>query len=180
MLFMPTTIEGVMVVQSEALSDARGHFARVFCAEEFASAGLEPTNVQMAMSHNFEKSTLRGLHFIPESEGEAKLVRCIAGTLFDVAVDFRPLSPTFGTWTSVELSAGDLCALYIPRGCGHGFMTLSPNTDVLYQFSEFHRPGVEKGIRWDDPGLAITWPTAPAVMSERDRALPLMSQVFWA
>jgi dTDP-4-dehydrorhamnose 3,5-epimerase len=174
MEFLHTSIKGVIEIRPTAMRDDRGHFVRTFCEREWAAQGLEQTTKQMALSHNLQTGTLRGLHYIPEAEGEAKLVRCVRGRIFDVAVDMRPGSATFGKWTGLELSADNLTALYIPRGVAHGFITLEPMTDVAYQFSEFHRPGTERGIRWNDPEIEITWPTPPSVISERDRTLPML------
>ena len=122
----------------------------------------------------------RGLHVIPEAVGEAKLVRCVRGGIFDVAVDLRPNSPSFGRWTGVELTADNYLALFLPRGVAHGYLTLTDAAEVAYQFSAFHRPGIEKGIRWDDPDVAIAWPFAPTVLSDRDRNLPALADSEFA
>ena len=167
-----TSLPGVIEIHPSPHRDDRGHFARTYCADTFAAAGLEPVTAQMALSHNRLRGTLRGLHVIPEPIGEAKLVRCVRGSAFDVAVDLRPGSATFGRWTAVELSADNLVALYLPKGVAHGFLTREDATDIAYQFSAAHRPGVETGIRWDDRDIGIDWPFAPVVMSDRDRALP--------
>lgn len=172
MRFEPTAISGVTVVRSDAHEDGRGSFRRTYCAQDFRDAGLEPVEAQAAISRNARAGTLRGLHVIPEAEGEAKLVRCIAGRVFDVAVDLRPASPTYGKWTALELSADNGLALHLARGIGHGFVTLERGCDVAYQFSRPHRAGIERGVRWDDPDLAIDWPRAPEILSERDGALP--------
>jgi len=177
MEFVETSIPNVMRVVSEPHHDERGHFVRTFCDEAFGRAGLELPTAQMAVSYNAKKGTLRGLHFIPAADGECKLVRCIRGAVFDVAVDLRPESPTFRHWTSIELSARNMDALYIPRGIAHGFVTLSDDADILYQFSQPHRPGLEQGVAWDDPDIAVDWPLSPVVMSDRDKSLPLVSQI---
>jgi len=111
------------------------------------------------------------------AEGESKLVRCVRGAIFDVAVDLRQGSPTFRQWTGLELNAENMNALYIPRGVAHGFVTLSDNADILYQFSEPHRPGLEQGVAWNDPDIGVTWPISPTVMSDRDKTLPPLSQI---
>ena len=177
MEFSPTSIPGVMQITPEPHRDPRGHFARTYCGQQFADAGLELPTAQMALSNNAKRGTLRGLHFIPAAQGEAKLVRCVRGAIYDVAVDLRPASETYGQWTGLELTAENMVALYIPRGVAHGFVTLSDDADVLYQFSEPHRAGVEMGIAWDDPDIAVAWPIAPVVMSERDKALPKLTQI---
>ncbi|KJZ18638.1 dTDP-4-dehydrorhamnose 3,5-epimerase [Loktanella sp. S4079] len=177
MEFTPTSIPDVLKVTPEPHHDMRGHFARTYCGQQFKEMGLEQPIAQMALSHNTKRGTLRGLHFIPEAYGEAKLVRCVRGAIFDVAVDLRPGSETYRQWTGIELSAANMGALYIPRGVAHGFVTLSDNTDILYQFSAPHRPGIEVGIAWDDPQIAVQWPIEPTVISERDTALPKLSHI---
>lgn len=175
MKFTNTNIPGVIEIQPELHHDERGHFARTYCAQEFEKQGLELPVSQMAISHNTKPATLRGLHYIPADEGEAKLVRCIRGKVFDVAVDLRPGSPKFGQWVGLTLSDENMTSLYIPRGVAHGFITLSENTDLAYQFSNFHRPGVEKGVLWSDPDIAIDWPINPQIVSDRDMAMPTLS-----
>lgn len=177
MQFAKTPIGGVFAISSEIHADARGSFQRSYCSAEFAEHGLEPVEAQAAISRNSLAGTLRGLHFIPEGHGEAKLVRCISGRIFDVAVDLRPASPTYLRHVSVELDAELGGALYLPRGVAHGFITLEDGCDVLYQFSREHRPGVEKGVRWDDPDLAIDWPMKPTILSDRDSALPFVKDL---
>ncbi|MBI2256314.1 MAG: dTDP-4-dehydrorhamnose 3,5-epimerase [Proteobacteria bacterium] len=172
MIFTRTKIAGVVVIDIEPVADARGHFARWYCRQEFAAHGLDELGAQGAVSRNVKRGTLRGLHFIAEDVGEAKLVRCAKGACFDVAVDMRHGSPTYGAWHGVTLDDDGHRALYIPRGCAHGFLTLSDATDVIYQFSDPHRPGVERGVRWDDPDLAIDWPIGVDIISDRDRNLP--------
>ncbi len=176
MEFCETKIPGVFEIRSQSHSDQRGHFTRTFCAQEFAAQGLELPVAQMAISHNIKRATLRGLHYIPAEYGEAKLVRCIRGRIFDVAVDLRPQANTFGHWIGLELSVSNQNALYIPKGVAHGFITLADDTDVAYQFSEAHRPGLDEGVLWNDPDLAIEWPIAPQVLSDRDIALPSLRQ----
>ena len=177
MRFAETAIAGVHIIDVDKHEDPRGSFARVYCADEFRAQGLELPDRQAAISHSRAKATLRGLHFIDELEGEAKLVRCIRGRIFDVAVDLRPGSPTFARHITAELSAEEGNALHLPRGVAHGFLTLKDDCDIFYQFSQPHRAGLEKGVRWDDPQIGIAWPLAPAVLSERDRALPLLSEL---
>lgn len=178
MIFTATDIAGVMIVDVEPVADDRGHFARWYCSREFLAHDLEPLEAQGAVSRNRQRGTLRGLHFIDEPIGEAKLVRCCAGSVFDVAVDMRSHSSTFGAWVGLVLDAASHRALYLPKGCAHGFLTLHDDTDVIYQFSEPHRPGIERGVRWDDPDIGIIWPEKPTVVSERDRNLPTFRQVI--
>jgi dTDP-4-dehydrorhamnose 3,5-epimerase len=170
--FAETEIEGVVLVEIEPRGDDRGAFARLHCAEEFAAAGHPFTPAQTSLSRNPQIGTLRGLHHQPHPHAEVKLVRCVRGRIFDVAVDLRPSSPTHRRWTAAELSADNARALLIPEGVAHGFLTLEPDCDVLYQIAPAFQPGHEAGVRWDDPAFAIAWPHAPALISPRDAGYP--------
>lgn len=170
----PLSIPGAYRIVPAPVRDERGSFTRWYDVEVFRAHRLELPDVQGGVSYNALRGTLRGLHFIPEAEGEAKLVRCTRGRIFDVVVDLRPASSAFGRWISAELSPQTAEALYIPRGCAHGFVSLEDESDVVYQFSMPFRQGVERGIRWDDPDIGIEWPLEPVVISERDRTLPLL------
>ncbi|MEO3433800.1 dTDP-4-dehydrorhamnose 3,5-epimerase [Inquilinus sp. CAU 1745] len=165
-------IDGVHVIDIEPREDARGLFARTVCREEFARHGLNADFVQQSVSWNPRKGTLRGLHYQASPHGEDKLVRVTRGAVFDVAVDIRPGSPTRGRWFGVELSAENRRQLYIPKGFAHGFQTLLPDTEILYEMTAPFHAGSATGIRWDDPALAIGWPEAERIMSDRDLALP--------
>ncbi len=172
MRFTPTDIAGVVRVEADAHQDDRGLFARLQCPEEFAAAGLDFAPVQTSLSRNPHLHTLRGMHYQPAPNAETKLVRVSQGRIFDVAVDLRPDSPTYRRWTAAELSADNLVALFIPEGVAHGFLTLEPDTDVIYQIAPAYRPGHEAGVRWDDPAFAIAWPAPPALISPRDATYP--------
>ncbi|MGH6911363.1 MAG: dTDP-4-dehydrorhamnose 3,5-epimerase family protein [Phenylobacterium sp.] len=172
MRFSPSGIDGVVVVDIEARTDERGAFARLQCPEEFTAAGHSFTPAQTSLSRNPHALTLRGMHYQPAPHAEVKLVRAVRGRIFDVAVDLRPASPTYRRWTASELSAENGRALLIGEGIAHGFLTLEPDTDVLYQISPSFEPGHEAGVRWDDPAFAIAWPAAPALISPRDAAYP--------
>ena len=172
MRFLATEIAGVVVVEIEPNADARGLFARLHCPDEFAGAGHPFEPVQTSLSRNPHRLTLRGLHYQAAPFAETKLVRCVRGKVFDVAVDLRPRSPTYGRWVSAELSAANARALFIPQGMAHGFLTLEPDSDVLYQIAPRFQPGHEAGVRWNDPRFAIAWPSPPEVISERDAAYP--------
>ncbi len=172
MRFAETEIPGVVVVYIEPREDVRGAFARLHCPDEFAAAGHPFTPVQTSLSRNAGAGTLRGLHHQPAPNAETKLVRAVRGRIFDVALDLRAASPTYRRWTAAELSAENGRALLIPEGVAHGFLTLEPDTDVLYQIAPAFRPGHEAGVRWDDPAFAIAWPAAPKVISERDAGYP--------
>jgi dTDP-4-dehydrorhamnose 3,5-epimerase len=172
MRFTATKIPGVVVADIEPRTDERGAFARLHCPEEFAAAGHPFVPAQTSLSRNPHALTLRGLHHQPAPHAETKLVRCVRGRIFDVAVDLRPASPTYLRWTAAELSAENGRALLVPEGVAHGFLTLEPDSDVLYQIAPMHQPGHEAGVRWDDPAFAIAWPARPAVISPRDAAYP--------
>jgi dTDP-4-dehydrorhamnose 3,5-epimerase len=128
--------------------------------------------VQCNISYNPKKHTMRGMHYQVEPYGEAKVVRCVKGSIYDVVVDLRSESPTFRQWTGVTLTAANRQMLYIPEGCAHGFLTLEDQTEVLYQMSEFYQGDSARGVRWDDPAFGIQWPAIPELMSERDRTYP--------
>ena len=172
MRFAETGIAGVVVVDVEARTDDRGAFARLHCPEEFAAAGHPFQPAQTSLSRNPRAFTLRGMHYQPPPYGEVKLVRCVRGRICDVAVDLRPVSSTHRRWTAVELSADNARALLVPEGVAHGFLTLEPDTDVLYQISPMYQPGREAGVRWDDPAFAIDWPAQPALIAPRDATYP--------
>ena len=167
--FRETEIPGVVVVETEAALDDRGAFARMYCADEFAAHGIYFVPVQISTSANRRNGTLRGLHLQAEPRPEVKLVSCTRGSAFDVAVDLRDGSPTYGRWTAVELTAENRRSIYIPAGCAHGFQTLEDDTEILYLISETYDARLQRGVRWDDPGLEIEWPQEPKVMSDRDR-----------
>lgn len=152
--------------------DERGFFARVFCSTEMAAAGLEAQFPQSSVSRNSRAGTLRGMHYQDPPHAEIKLVRCTSGKIYDVALDIRPSSSSFGRWFSIELSAENGLSLYIPQGFAHGFLTLEANTEVHYQITPSFVPGLGKGVRWNDPRFAIEWPVADPIMSGRDASYP--------
>ncbi len=172
MIFRETEIPGVCLVEPARALDERGFFARLFTPEEFAARGLDGRVAQLALSFNRLAGTLRGLHYQAAPHGQAKLVRCTKGAVWDVIVDLRPSSPTFRRHVAVELTAHDRLQLFAPAGCAHGFVSLEDESELLYQLSTAWQPGAERGVRWDDPALAIPWPLRPVVISARDAALP--------
>ncbi len=175
MRFLSTDLPGVVIVQGDPQGDERGTFMRTYCAETFAAHGLPPLGVQCNVSRNARKGTLRGLHFQAQPLPDAKLVRCTRGRVFDVAVDVRPGSPTLGRWTATELDEASGRALFIPGGFAHGFLTLTDDAELFYMMGASYAPDLARGVRWDDPDIAIAWPAAPEVLSDRDRALPLLA-----
>jgi dTDP-4-dehydrorhamnose 3,5-epimerase len=170
MRFLQTPLPGAFVIELELLEDERGWFARTFDREEFAARGLNPEVAQCNASFNRHAGTLRGMHYQAEPHGESKLVRCVRGAIFDVAVDLRADSAAYRRWHGVELSAENGLAFYIPAGLAHGFQTLSDDSEVLYQMGHDYVPESARGVRWDDPAFAITWPAVAGVrvISERD------------
>lgn len=172
MLFTETKLKGAYLIELEKLQDARGFFARSWCQQQFLAQGLANQLVQCSVSFNLKKGTLRGMHYQVKPFEEAKLVRCTQGAIYDVIVDLRLDSPTFGQHVAFELSADNHQALYVPESFAHGFITLQDNTEVFYQMSEFYAPEASKGFRWNDPQFAIPWPIDIQVISERDRQLP--------
>ncbi|WP_158748515.1 dTDP-4-dehydrorhamnose 3,5-epimerase [Acidobacterium sp. S8] len=172
MIFRETRIAGVFEIEIERHKDERGFFARSWCKNEFQENGLNSALAQCNISYNVRKGTLRGMHLQTEPHGEAKLIRCIAGAIYDVAIDLRPHSSSYRQWTGVELSAGNRKMLYIPEGCAHGFLTLADDTEIFYQMSEFYHPESSRGVRWNDPVFQVKWPEAVEVISERDRTYP--------
>jgi len=176
MKFSETTLQGVAVVEREALSDDRGFFARSFDEKEFKAHGIPLSVRQCNISFNAKAGTLRGMHYQAEPYGEPKLVRCTRGALFDAVLDLRPESPTYKKWFGIELSADNGKALYIPKGCAHGFQTLEDKTEVHYLMGEFFHPESTAGVRFDDPAFAIRWPeTATRIISEKDMSYPRWS-----
>jgi len=171
-IFTETRLPGVVIIDLELKEDARGFFARSFCQREFTEHGLVAHYPQSNVSYNRDRGTLRGLHFNRTPYEEAKLVRCQVGTIYDVVVDLRRGSKTLGQWLGIELSAKNRRTLYIPRGFAHGILTLTAQTEIFYQMSEFYVPGAGLGVRYDDPGVGIAWPETPRVISERDRNYP--------
>ena len=175
MKLVPTPLPGAYVVELEPLRDERGWFARTFDAAAFAELGLDASVVQCNTSFNERAGTLRGMHFQCEPHGEAKLVRCTRGVIYDVIVDLRPESPAFRGWFGIELRAGGMASLFAPAGLAHGFQTLEDGSEVHYQMGQAYVPGAASGVRWDDPAFGIEWPDAPTggrVISERDASYP--------
>jgi dTDP-4-dehydrorhamnose 3,5-epimerase len=172
MKFTPIPLSGAFVIDIEPHGDERGQFARTFCTREFEARGLETAVAQCSMSWNARRGTLRGVHYQQPPHDEAKLVRVVAGAIFDVAVDVRPDSPTRGKWFGVELTAANARSFYLPRGFAHGFLTLEDASVVHYQMSSVYEPTASHGFRFDDPDVGIAWPFPPVVVSDRDLNLP--------
>jgi dTDP-4-dehydrorhamnose 3,5-epimerase len=170
--FVETGLERLVVVESIERVDERGSFIRTFDADQWHEEGLASRVVQCSLSRNTRRRTLRGMHYQELPHGEAKLVRCSRGAIFDVAVDLRRDSPTFRRWFGIELTESNGRMLHIPEQFAHGFLTLADDTEVAYQMSAIYAPDYARGVRWDDPAFGIEWPALPEVMSERDRQYP--------
>lgn len=169
MKFIPTPLQDAYVIELEKRVDDRGFFARAMCETEFADAGLSATRfVQMNDSYNERAGTLRGMHYQLPPAAEVKVVRCLRGALYDVIVDLRPDSKSYGQWFGVELTDENRLSLYVPRGFAHGFITLRDDTEALYLASEAYMPGKERGLRFDDAKFDIKWPIAPVTVSDKD------------
>ncbi len=175
MIFTPTKLAGAYIIEPEPRADARGFFARTFCAREFGVKGLVTTFVQCSVSVNRRRGTLRGMHYQEPPACEAKLVRCTSGALYDVMVDLRPESPTYLQHLGVELTAQNRRALYIPEMFAHGLQTLADETEVFYQISQYYAPDKSTGLRFDDPKLGIQWPLPVAEINDKDRFWPLLA-----
>lgn len=178
MIFTETALKDAFIIDLEEKADARGFFARTFCAEEFAAHGLKPTVAQCNLSFNHQKGTLRGMHYQILPAAETKLIRCTQGAIYDVIIDMRPESPTYLSHIGVELTAENRRALYVPEMFAHGYQALTDGAEVVYQVGEFYTPGYERGLRYDDPLLGISWPLSATEMSEKDRNWPLLESVL--
>lgn len=178
MQFNRAPLAGACTIELERRGDSRGFFARAFCEKEFAAAGLETRFVQMNNSLSATKGTLRGMHYQLAPSTEVKVVRCIRGALYDVIADLRPDSPTYGKTFGAELTAENRTMMYVPRGCAHGLLTLTEDTEVMYLVSAYYAPEHERGMRFNDPWLSIDWPIAPVEISDKDRNWPLFDAPF--
>lgn len=172
MRFLETRLLGAWRIELEPSQDNRGSFARTFCAREFSERGLHTAFLQHSSSQSRDKGTLRGMHFQAAPHGEVKVVSCLKGMIFDVIVDLRPDSPTYRAWDAFELSRENHRQLYIPQGFAHGFQTLCDDAEVAYLISAFYVPDAARGVRHDDPAIAIDWPLPVAAISDKDRSWP--------
>jgi dTDP-4-dehydrorhamnose 3,5-epimerase len=173
MIFTETKLSGVYILDPERFEDERGFFAPAFSAREFAARGMASDFVETNISYSRRRGTLRGLHYQAAPHGQAKLVRCTRGAVYDVAVDLRPDSPTHRQWVGVELTAENRRMLYLPGDCAHGFQTLADDAEVFYMVSSTYAPASGRGFRWDDPAFRIEWPDVGGrVLIERDQKYP--------
>lgn len=175
MKFTPTSIDGAWLIDLEPRVDERGSFARAFCLRELAAQGLELAIVQCNLARTNREGIVRGLHYqLPPAE-EKKLVRCVAGAIFDVLVDMREASPTYRNVVGAQLDAASGRAIFVPSGVAHGYQTLGDHVDVLYMTDQYYAPGMERGVRYSDPALGVRWPLEPHGVAPRDQQWPLLS-----
>ena len=180
MQFIETHLKDLYLIQLKILKDDRGFFARTFCKEQFSTIGFDKQFVQFNHSFNTLKGTIRGMHYQKQPFAETKLIRCVQGSLFDVAVDLRKDSPTYLQSFVAELSAGNMRCILIPEGFAHGFQTLEDNTAIIYHHTSYYKPNTEGGVRYDDTALNIRWPLPPVNISPKDLLYPLINQNFEA
>lgn len=178
MQFIPTGLEGSYVVELTPFQDNRGWFVRTFCEQEFVQVGHKDSWVQINHSFTVQRGTIRGLHYQLPPFSEIKLVRCIAGAVFDVIVDLRANSATFLKCFTVELSSSNRKMLYIPAGFAHGFQSLEDNTELIYHHSAFYTPNTEGGLNYLDPQLNIKWPLSVSTLSNRDQSHKFVDNTF--
>ena len=172
MKFTPTSLAGLWLIELELREDERGFLARTFCENEFAQHGLVTRWPQCNLTLTKKRGAIRGMHFQVEPKPEIKLIRCAVGRIFDVLLDVRRNSPTFGKWEGFELSGENRRQLYVPGGFAHGFQCMDDNSEVFYQMSEFFTPELARGIRWNDPFFQVRWPLEPTILSPKDRQFP--------
>lgn len=175
MQFRETKLHGAYVVEMQPFTDERGQFARAWCSDEFARRGLVAEFVQANVSVNPRVGTLRGLHWQEPPHAEVKLIRCVRGAIWDVIVDMRPRSPTWGEWFGIELSTDSFKMLYVPEGFAHGFQVLEDETEVNYLVSAPYTPHAARGIRYDDPAIGVRWPLPVTSISKADASWPLLT-----
>jgi dTDP-4-dehydrorhamnose 3,5-epimerase len=174
MKFTPTPLGGALIIDLVPIADDRGYFSYLYCAREAAEHGIATGVAQVKLSYNKRKGTLRGMHYQVPPAAETKLVRCTRGAVWDVIVDLRPGSPTYLKSFGVELSAENHRALFVPALFAHGYQTLSDDAEVTYQVDEFYAPQHERGLRWDDPRLGLSWPLPVSLISPKDASWPLL------
>jgi dTDP-4-dehydrorhamnose 3,5-epimerase len=178
MTFAPTQLEGSYIIDLLPFSDSRGWFARTYCKEEFMQIGHNKEWLQINHSFTFKKGTIRGMHFQVKPFKEIKLIRCVAGTVYDVIVDLRYSSPTFLNWFGIEISAKNKKMIYIPEGFAHGFQAMTDECELIYHHSEIYKPEAEAGINFSDPRVNIDWPLSITEISERDKYHPYLDEFF--
>ena len=177
MIFNKLPLQGAYTINLEKNEDKRGFFARIFCLDEFEKQGLNISVIQMNTTLSKERGTVRGLHFQRPPKAEIKIVRCISGSIWDVIVDIRKSSPTYGKWYAAELNDNNRTMMYVPKGFAHGFQTLADNVELLYLHSEFYSKKNEGGLLYADKTVNIDWPLPVSDISERDKVHPMLSEL---
>lgn len=177
MKFHETALKGNYLINLDLREDERGFFARYFCEKEFSERGLNTRWVQINNSLSHRVGTLRGLHFQRPPHAEVKLVRCLKGGIWDVVVDLREGSETYGKWFGATLSDQNRTMMYVPKGFAHGFVSLDADSEILYLVSDFYAPDLEGTLLWNDPDVAIEWPFEPHVISEKDTQGQLLQKL---
>ncbi|MEW9673282.1 dTDP-4-dehydrorhamnose 3,5-epimerase [Ammoniphilus sp. 3BR4] len=174
MNIIQTKLDGVVIIEPAVFGDNRGFFMESYNEQRFIQSGLDIKLIQDNQSLSVETGTIRGLHYQLNPKAQTKLVRVLTGAIYDVAVDIRKDSPTFGQWVGVILSEDNKRQLLVPKGFAHGFCTLVPNTQVFYKVDEYYSPENDRGILWNDPDIGIDWPTSRPILSDKDSKLPLL------
>jgi len=178
MIFNKLDLNDAFTIELDLNEDERGFFSRFYCKKEFQELGIENNVVQINTSLSKYKGTLRGIHYQLEPKAESKIVRCIKGSIWDLILDVRPNSSTFGKWFGTELNQNNRKMMYVPKGFGHAFISLEDNSEILYLVSEYYSPENERGIRWDDTRFEIDWPIKPIIISDKDRIYPDYNEKF--
>lgn len=177
MRILPAAMEGVYFIEADPFIDSRGYFVRSFCKHTLTQAGLQGVWAQENLSYTATRGMVRGMHYQMPPAPEIKIVRCISGAVYDVVVDVRPHSSTFGRWLSTELSEANHRAIYVPEGFAHGFQCLTNDCRLHYHMSVPHNPSLYAGVRWNDPSIGISWPIPDAFVSAKDASLPRLSEI---
>jgi dTDP-4-dehydrorhamnose 3,5-epimerase len=172
-----TKLEGVLIIEPDVFGDSRGFFMESYSKQKFQELGLEHELIQDNHSLSVQAGVISGLHYQSSPTAQSKIVRVLSGAIYDVAVDIRPESATFGQWVGVVLSEDNKRQLLVPKGFAHGFCTIAQNTNVLYKVDEYYSPEHDRGILWNDPELGIDWPTNNPILSEKDKHQPLFKQM---
>lgn len=176
MIFLKTKIKGLYIIEPELKIDERGYFARFFCKKELTKENLVFDIMQINRSFTKKKGTIRGMHFQRDPKSEGKIIQCLKGAIYDVAIDIRKNSSTYGQWVAEELTENNKKMFFIPKGFAHGFQSLKDNSEILYFVSEFYSPEYEGGIRWNDPFFNINWPVKNPILSEKDKNWPIFNK----
>jgi dTDP-4-dehydrorhamnose 3,5-epimerase len=176
--FINTPFEGAYIIEIKTFKDERGQFARTFCQTEFSIIGLTKPIVQVNHSMTYVKGTVRGMHYQIQPSAETKIIRCLQGCVFDVMIDLRKNSKTFLHWFGIEITKENMKMVYIPEGFAHGFQSMTDNVELLYFHTEFYNKELERGLRFDDQALKITWPLSVSMVSSKDLSHPCVDHNF--